>query len=99
MYLVLWEYEVRPENEEQFKKEYGDEGRWVSLFRRDENYHGTRLVQDCKRSNVFMTLDFWTSKETYESFKQSHHAEYDSIDRECEKLTVRETSLGTFATV
>ena len=32
MFLVLWEFEVKPGNEERFERVYGAGGDWDSLF-------------------------------------------------------------------
>jgi hypothetical protein len=38
MFLVLWEFEVKPGCEERFERVYGAGGDWDSLFRRDSNH-------------------------------------------------------------
>jgi hypothetical protein len=40
MFLVLWEFEVKPECEERFERVYGTGGDWDSLFRRDSHMSG-----------------------------------------------------------
>jgi hypothetical protein len=35
MFVALWEYEVKPGEEERFEKAYGPDGDWVRLFRSD----------------------------------------------------------------
>lgn len=79
-----------------FEEIYGAEGAWTKLFGRDVAYRGTRLVKDVARERVYLTLDFWETREAYEKFKKENAAEYERIDRECEGMTVRELRLGEF---
>ena len=96
MFLVLWEYEVKPGSAERFEKVYGPAGDWAQLFRTDAHYHETRLVRDPFRPNVYLTLDFWASRESYEDFMATHSAEYKKIDAAGESLTIKERRVGAF---
>ena len=90
MFVALWEFEVKPGCEEKFEKVYGADGAWAKLFIQDSMYRCTRLVKDAERERVYLTLDFWESREAYERFKKENAKEYEKIDRECEGMTVRE---------
>ena len=46
MFLVLWEFEVKPGCEERFERVYGPGGDWDSLFRRDASHVRTELFRD-----------------------------------------------------
>jgi heme-degrading monooxygenase HmoA len=96
MFLALWEFEVKPGCEERFQTVYGAEGEWVRLFRGDPSFIETRLLKDPAAENKFVTVDFWESREAYESFKELNHAAYVAIDKQCESLTVSERCLGNF---
>jgi heme-degrading monooxygenase HmoA len=99
MFLVLWEYEVKPGSEKQFEKVYGPAGDWAQLFRTDSHYKETRLLRDPFRSNVYLTLDFWTSRDSYEKFMAAHTAEYRTIDALGESLTVNERRVDAYEMV
>jgi len=96
LFVALWEFEVKPGSEEKFEKVYGAEGAWARLFGQDVAYRGTRLVKDVERVRVYLTLDFWETRETYEKFKRENAAEYRRIDRECEGMAVREIRVGEY---
>jgi hypothetical protein len=96
MFLVLWEYEVKSGSEKRFEEVYGPAGDWARLFRTDSQCLETRLLRDPFRSNVYLTLDFWTSRNSYERFLATHKAEYQSIDALGESLTTNERRLGTY---
>ena len=99
MFLVLWEYEVKSGSEKQFEDVYGAAGDWVRLFRTDSHYRETRLLREPSRSNIYLTLDFWTSRDSYENFLATHKAEYQAIDALSENLTSSERRLGAYEMV
>jgi heme-degrading monooxygenase HmoA len=94
LFVALWEFEVKSGCEEKFEEVYGPSGAWARLFAQDMAYKGTRLVKDVERERVYLTLDFWETREAYEAFKNVHAEEYERIDKECEGMTVREKKLG-----
>jgi heme-degrading monooxygenase HmoA len=96
LFVALWEFEVKPGCEEMFEKVYGEDGAWGRLFARDAGYRGTRLVKDVGRDRVYLTLDFWETREAYEKFKKENAAEYERTDWECEGMAMREQRLGDY---
>jgi len=96
MFLVLWEYEVKPECAVRFEKVYGPGGDWDSLFHTDPNHAGTRLFRDVARSGVYLTADYWVSRKTYEEFLALRSSEYKRLDASCEDLTLCERHVGSF---
>ena len=95
MFVALWEYEVKPGSEERFENVYGPAGDWVRLFRSDSQYIQTRLVKDSLRERVYLTMDFWESREGYEEFMLNHQEAYAILDAICQELTVREARLDS----
>ena len=95
-FVVIWEFHVRPGNEHRFEEIYGSDGEWARLFRSSEGYCGTELNRDFKVSLRYVTLDFWTSRDDYQRFREEHQAEYQVIDQRCEQLTEREIEIGSF---
>jgi len=99
MFLALWEFEVKPGCRKRFLKVYGPEGDWATLFRQDANYQETRLLHDPEHPAIFLTLDFWTSRQAYETFISAHAADYEKLDAAGEELVLRERKVGWFASV
>jgi heme-degrading monooxygenase HmoA len=96
MFLVLWEFEVKPDSEENFERIYGADGDWVRLFRTDPNFRETRLLRDPFRPRRYVTLDLWTSRDAYRAFKESHREAYETLDKKCEGLTLTERLICSF---
>lgn len=96
-YTAIWEFEVEADAEEEFRREYGPGGSWVALFRRHPGYLDTLLLHDATRPGRYLTIDRWTSAAAYAAFRARAAAEYDALDRACERLTRGERSLGVFS--
>jgi heme-degrading monooxygenase HmoA len=73
MFVILWEFEVKPGSEQSFESAYGPEGAWVQLFRRDPGYLRTLLLKDPFRPPTYLTLDFWHSESAFQSFRNANH--------------------------
>ena len=96
MFVAIWEFLVRPEMLSQFDQAYGPEGAWVRLFRQGEGYLRTELVRDVSVSLRYVTLDFWKSRDAYESSREKYAVQYKEIDVQCGELTEREEQIGWF---
>jgi len=95
-YLAIWEFEIKPKARAQFEEIYGPEGAWARLFRTSPEFHGTKLIRDLIRPGRYFTLDYWSSRGAFHSFKQAHAAEYATLDKQCESLTEHEAIVGEF---
>jgi hypothetical protein len=96
MFLVLWEFEVKPGCERRFESVYGPAGDWAQLFHRDPHYPGTRLLCDVSLPQMYVTVDVWQSQQAYELFKSQNLEAYAALDKTCRDLTVSERFLGSF---
>jgi len=99
MFVILWEFEVKPGCEKRFEDGYGPDGDWARFFRRDLGYRETRLLRDPVHSDRYSTADFWDSREAYENFRRENREEYQALDASFESLTARETYLGSFVRI
>jgi hypothetical protein len=96
MFLVLWEFDVKPGSEKLFENIYGPEGDWARFFQRDAAYQRTLLLRDPSSACTYVTCDFWDTRETYESFRRTHSDDYLALDKICEELTLAERKMGEF---
>lgn len=94
MYIIIWEYQVKPEKRAEFEEIYASVGAWAELFQKGTGYLGTELLQDVHHPLRYLTLDRWASKEAYEAFLSQWDDEYKALDARCEGLTERELLLG-----
>jgi hypothetical protein len=88
MFLVLWEFEVKPGREQRFQQVYGPAT--PGTPRTDPNHAGTRLFRDTTKTGVYLTADYWLSRKSYEEFLDLRRSEYKALDAATEDLTLSE---------
>jgi len=93
MFVILWEFEVKPGCEALFERVYGPSGEWTQLFERNPHYRGTKLLRDVSHPLHFYTIDYWDFESAYATFLCDHHAAYAELDRSMQILTVHESHI------
>ena len=96
MYIIIWEYQVKPEQQAEFEKIYAANGAWAELFKKGTGYLGTELLYKADQPLRFLTIDRWVSKQAYETFLTHRASEYKFLNAQCEGLTEQESLLGTW---
>jgi len=96
MYIIIWEYQVKPEKQAEFEKIYAANGAWAELFKKGTGYLGTELLRSTELPEQYVTIDRWASAEDYEAFLSQWNDEYKKLDLMCEGLTKHESCLGRF---
>lgn len=96
MFVILWQFEVKPGNQARFEIAYGADGPWAQLFRGDAAYRGTQLVRDSSHDYRYFTLDFWNSETAYRAFLAAHRHTYDELDLSLQGLTRNEQHILSF---
>lgn len=94
MYVIIWEYYVKPAHLPRFEKIYGESGKWVELFQKGHGYLGTELLHDSSDPGHYITIDRWVSFRDYQAFLSTWKEEYESVDAQCEGLADQEIPLG-----
>ena len=96
MLHVVWEFHVKPERQKDFEMHYGAHGHWAMLFRKSPFYDRTVLARDPKVPTRYLLTDIWADLAAIETFKRDFRAEYDALDKHCEKFTTKEQLIGYF---
>jgi heme-degrading monooxygenase HmoA len=97
MYFIIWDFLVKKDLADEFERAYGNEGTWVSFFKKGTGYLSTFLIKDVTNDRRYITIDRWESKKDYDSFKKGNEEEYRIIDSQCEFLTDEEKLIGYFS--
>ncbi|HLY62751.1 MAG TPA: antibiotic biosynthesis monooxygenase [Terriglobia bacterium] len=96
-HVRVWEFRVQPRCRKTFERIYGPKGDWAQLFKNGKGYLGTELFRDAETPGRYLTVDYWKSKSNYETFRREFDREFRILDKNCESLTTRETSVGSFS--
>ena len=96
MFVVVWQFEIAEEKIPAFEAAYGPEGAWTKLFRTSQEHQGTELLRDAYIPGSYLTIDRWASEEAFRAFRKDHDQEYETLDRDCDALTSKETRIGAY---
>jgi heme-degrading monooxygenase HmoA len=99
MYVIMWEYRVKPERVDEYERIYGESGAWAELFQNGSGYLGTELLRDPGDRYRYLTIDRLHALSDYESFLSAWKKEYENLDAQCEGLTEQEISLGMWEAI
>lgn len=96
VFVYIWEYLVKEEHLEEFKRIYSPVGAWTELFKKADGYIATDLHQGISDPKRFMTVDFWNTKDDRDNFRSQFSKEFKVLDKHCESFTKREQLIGDF---
>jgi len=96
MFVVVWQFEISEEKIAAFEAAYSSDGAWAQLFRTSPDYRGTELLRDTFIAGNYLTIDRWASEEAFRAFRKDHDQEYETLDRQCDSLTGKETRIGAY---
>ena len=96
MYVVIWQYTIRPHFVKSFLEYYGTDGKWADLFRKSDDYLSTELLRSDSDPLQFITIDRWKSKQTYTLFINKNKTTYTALDKITEAWTEREGLIGNY---
>ena len=95
-YIVVWEFQVKPECRAEFVLAYGPDGEWARLFSRSPEFLGVELVGSVGNPERFFTLDHWSSAAGMDMFLAANATAYEVLDRKFTGLTLWELRVGAF---
>ena len=95
-FVYIWQYTIKPDFAAEFLAAYESDGEWAALFSKDGNYIKTDLLHDAEKVDVYVTIDYWKSKEARDLFREKYSEEFEDLDKRCEAYTNSEVSIGDF---
>ncbi len=96
MFVVIWDFVVRPEHAPAFVLAYGPRGDWARLFRGCDGFVECELLCDAEAPEHYMTLDYWREPEDYVRGMASVATAYQELDARCAEFTSSERRVGNF---
>lgn len=99
MYVVIWEFKVKPRCLTEFIELCGHDGEWAKWFRQSPDYIETDLLLSNDQESLFLTIDRWKSKRSYDLFYASDQVTFDRLDQKGENYTLEEKLIGAYTIV
>lgn len=96
MFVVIWEFHVKPDHIAEFERHYGGTGTWARLFREDPAHKETTLLRDPKMAGRYLTTDSWQDEASCNAFHERSRDRYRELDAQFSTFTEKETLIGHF---
>jgi heme-degrading monooxygenase HmoA len=96
MFVVIWEFVVKPGQGAAFEAAYGPDGDWARLFKLHSGFVAVELLCDAEAPDRYVTIDTWRRPEDYVKAMAASAAAYQELDARCAALTASEKRLGNF---
>jgi heme-degrading monooxygenase HmoA len=96
MIEVFYRYRVHPQQVRAFEHAYGPNGPWAQLFGQHPGFRRTRLFRHKSEPQIYITIDVWDSKQSYDQFRAQHADEYNRLDAQLSMLKLEEHLLGYY---
>lgn len=96
MIAVVWQFTVKPGQEDAFERLYGADGPWTALSRKTRSFLGSSFLQELAEARRYVVVEYWSEMLVYEKHLESMRAEIDKLEAERELLIESMTPLGVF---
>lgn len=97
MVAVVWNFEIVPEEGENFERFYGADGEWTKLSRRSRSFLGSSFLKDLARPERYLLVEYWSEMVVYEKHLADFDDELQLLERQREKFVVKMEALGVFS--
>lgn len=94
MTLHIWKFYVKEGCEDKFVRMNTVD--WPDLFGRSPEYRGTRILRSDDRTNVYLTIDSWTSRSAFDAFVGEYRSNFDSLCSLHRELYETEEHIGFY---
>ena len=96
MIAVVWQFQVRSEQSDAFRRFFGADSDWAALSRRSRSFLGSSFLRDQVDPDRYLLIEYWSEMVVYEK----HHADFSDELRALEarrtELCVNITPMGVF---
>jgi len=93
---VVWQFEIRPGNEEAFERFYGADGEWTKLSRRSRSFLGSSFLRDIAVEGRYLLVEYWGEMVVYEKHVADFGGELQALDAQRERFVERMETIGVF---
>ena len=96
MVAVVWNFETRPDQAEEFERFYGADGEWTQMSRRSRSFLGSSFLKDLGRPDRYLLVEYWSEMLVYEKHLADFDDEMNGLESERDRFVVRMEPIGVF---
>jgi hypothetical protein len=93
---LVWLFEIRPGQAEEFERFYGADGEWTALSRRSRSFLGSSFLKDLASETRYLLVEYWGEMVVYEKHVSDFQRPIDLLQQERDRFVERVDALGVF---
>jgi quinol monooxygenase YgiN len=94
---VVWQFEIIPDQGEQFERFYGADGEWTAVSRRSRSFLGSSFLRDLAHPERYLLVEYWSEMLVYEKHTADFDAQIKALEERRQEFTASVESLGLFS--
>ena len=97
MVAVVWQFEILPDQGEQFERFYGADGEWTAVSRRSRSFLGSSFLKDLAHPERYLLVEYWSEMLVYERHLADFGDDVRELEEQRQRFVVRMEALGVFS--
>ena len=94
---VVWQFEILPDQGEQFERFYGADGEWTAVSRRSRSFLGSSFLKDLAHPERYLLVEYWSEMLVYERHLADFGNDLRELEAQRQRFVVRMEALGVFS--
>jgi hypothetical protein len=94
---VVWQFEILPDQGEQFERFYGADGEWTAVSRRSRSFLGSSFLKDLAHPERYLLVEYWSEMLVYERHLVDFGNDVRELEEQRQRFVVRMEALGVFS--
>ena len=97
MVAVVWNFEILPDQGEEFERFYGADGDWTKMSRRSRSFLGSSFLKDVAHPERYLLIEYWSEMLVYEKHLADFDDEMQRLSEQRQRFVVRMEASGIFS--
>ena len=96
MIAVVWQFDVKPGQGEQFETFYGADGEWTKMSRRSRSFIGSSFLRELTQEPRYLLVEYWSEMLPYERHLADFEDEIAALEKTRQEMVQQALPLGVF---
>ena len=97
MIAVVWQFQVKPGQQDAFEKFYGADGEWTALGRRSRSFLGSSFLRDQAHDAHYLLIEYWSEMVVYEKHRTGFVADLRTLEERRDEFCESIVPLGIYS--
>ena len=94
---VVWQFEILPDQGEDFERFYGADGDWTKVSRRSRSFLGSSFLRDLAHPERYLLVEYWSEMLVYERHLVDFDSDVKELEEQRQRFVLKMEALGVFS--